>query len=193
MMLELFTRNWWAPIVRGIVAILFGVLAFRWPGLTLFTLVLLFGAFAVIDGIFALVMAVGGWSKRDDHWLLLLEGLFGCFIGVLAYRAPGLTVVTLVLYIAAWSLITGVLKIVSAIRLRKEMEHEWLLILSGLLSLAFALVLMARPIAGALAMTWLIGIYAIVLGVMQIIFGFQLHSAHRRLVAAPSAPAAPAL
>lgn len=182
-MLELFTRNWWALIIRGVVAILFGVLAFRMPGLTLVTMVLLFGAFAFVDGIFALVLAIGGWSKRDDHWPLLLEGIFGILIGIMAYRAPGITVVTVLLYIAAWSLLTGVLKIVAAVRLRKEMEHEWWLVMSGLLSLVFAMILMAYPVAGVLAMTWLIGAYAVVLGVMQIFFGFELHSVHKRVAA----------
>jgi uncharacterized membrane protein HdeD (DUF308 family) len=182
-MLELYTRNWWAVVLRGIVAVVFGVLALAWPGITLSTLVVLFGVFAFMDGIFALVAAIGGWSKLEDHWFLLLEGALGILIGIMAYRAPGLTAVMLVLYIAAWTLLMGVLKVVAAVRLRKEIQGEWWLGLSGVLSLVVALALMSYPLAGALAMAWLIGAYATVMGVSQVILGFRLHSLHGRVAA----------
>jgi uncharacterized membrane protein HdeD (DUF308 family) len=109
-MFNLLTRNWWALVVRGVMAILFGVLAFSWPGITLAALVLLFGAYVLVDGIFAIVLAIGGWKERDDRGLLLLEGILGVGIGIMTYLAPEITSVGLLLYIAAWSLATGVLK-----------------------------------------------------------------------------------
>jgi uncharacterized membrane protein HdeD (DUF308 family) len=106
-MFDLLARNWWVLVVRGVMAILFGVLAFIWPGITLTVLVLLFGAYALVDGIFAVVLAIGGWQERDDRWLLLLEGILGVGIGIMTALAPELTGVGLLLYIAAWSLATG--------------------------------------------------------------------------------------
>jgi uncharacterized membrane protein HdeD (DUF308 family) len=188
-MLALLTRNWWALIVRGTVAILFGILAFTWPGLTLAVLVMLFGAFALVDGIFAIVMAISGWHARNDRWLLLLEGGLGIIIGALAYRAPGLTTVGLLLFIAAWSLMIGLLKIAAAISLRKEIAGEGWLATSGGLSIVFAVILMSYPLAGALGMVWFIAAYAIVLGITQIVLGFRIHSARHRIAAATGTPA----
>lgn len=190
-MLELLTRNWWALLVRGLVAILFGLLAFTWPGLTFFTLLLLFGAFVFVDGIFAIVMAIGGWHARDDRWLLLLQGVVGVVIGLVTYRAPGLTTVGLLLFIAAWALMTGVLKIAAAISLRKEIQGEPWLVLSGVISVLFALALMAYPVAGALGLVWFIAAYAIVVGVMEIVLAFRVRSARQRLVAPPTTTPAP--
>jgi len=173
-MFDLLSRYWWTLVVRGIFGIVFGVLALVWPGFTLVTLVILFGAYALVDGIFAIVGAIGGWGKRDDHWLLLLEGLLGVGIGILTFRAPGITAVVLLMYIAAWALATGVLEIVGAIRLRKEIKGEFWLILSGIASIVFALLLMIFPVGGALSLLWLISSYAIVFGVMLIASGLKL-------------------
>jgi len=181
-MFDLLSRSWWTLVVRGIFAILFGILAFCWPGLTVVTLVIFFGAYALVDGIFAIVGAIGGWGKRDDHWLLLLGGLLGVGIGILTFRAPGITAMLLVIYIAAWGLSTGILEIVAAIRLRNEIKGEWWLILSGIASVLFALLLMIFPGAGALSLIWLIASYAIVFGVMLIGLGLKLrwHRSQRK-------------
>jgi uncharacterized membrane protein HdeD (DUF308 family) len=173
-MFDSLSRSWWSLVVRGIFAIIFGILAFVWPGLTLVTLVILFGAYAFVDGIFAIFGAIGGWGERDDHWLLLLEGLLGVGIGIITFAAPGVTAVGLLLYIVAWSLATGVLEIAAAIRLRKEIKGEGWLILSGIASIVFALLLMIFPAAGALGFLWLIAIYALVFGVILIALGLKL-------------------
>jgi uncharacterized membrane protein HdeD (DUF308 family) len=173
-MFDLLSRYWWTLVLRGIFGIIFGILAFVWPGLTLATLVILFGAYALVDGIFAIVGAISGWGKRDDHWLLLLEGLLGVGMGILTFRAPGITAIVLLMYIAAWALATGVLEIIGAIRLRKEVKGEFWLILSGVASIVFALVLMIFPVAGALSLLWLISVYAVVFGVMLIAGGLKL-------------------
>ena len=179
-MLDLLSRYWWTLVVRGVIAIIFGILAFVWPGFTLATLVILFGAYILVDGIFAIVGAIGGWGERDDHWLLLLEGLLGVGIGIMTFRAPAITTTLLLMFIAAWALATGVLEVIAAIRLRKEIEGEWWLILSGITSIVFAILLMIFPDAGALGLLWLIAIYAIVFGVTMIIAGVNLRRLRSR-------------
>ena len=173
-MIGLFTKNWWVLLLRGIVAVLFGILAITRPGITLAVLVLLFGIYAVFDGFFALFAAIGGWSHREGRWPLLLEGFIGIGAGILTLRAPGITTVALLFFIAAWALATGVLRIVAAIRLRKEIQNEWLLGLSGVLSVLFGIIMFVQPGAGALAVIWVIAAYAIVFGVLLIWLGLRL-------------------
>jgi uncharacterized membrane protein HdeD (DUF308 family) len=179
-MFDFLSRYWWTLVVRGIFAVVFGILALVWPGITLATLVIFFGAYILVDGILAIVGAIGGWGNRDDHWLLLLEGLLGVGIGILTFRAPQITAMVLLMFIAAWALATGVLEIVAAIRLRKEIQGEVWLILSGLASVVFALLLMIFPAAGALSLLWLISIYAVVFGVILMAGGLKLRSLRSR-------------
>ena len=178
-MIGLFTKNWWVLLLRGIVAVLFGILAITRPGITLAVLVLLFGIYAVVDGCLALFAAIGGWSHREDRWLLLLEGFIGIGAGILTLRAPGITAVALLFFIAAWALATGVLRIVAAIRLRKEITGEFWLALSGIASVVFAFLVMMNPAAGALAIAWLIGWYALFLGAMLVMLSIKLHNIRR--------------
>jgi uncharacterized membrane protein HdeD (DUF308 family) len=186
----MFARNWWVLLMRGIVAILFGILALSRPGITLAALVILFGAYALVDGIFSLFGAIAGWRHREDRWLLLLEGFLGIGAGFLTLRAPGITAIALVFFIAAWALATSMVRIIGAIRLRKEISGEFWLILSGIAGVVFAFMVMARPGAGALAMVWLIGWYAIVMGAMLTFLSFRLRSLRRPEVpvAVPQAP-----
>jgi uncharacterized membrane protein HdeD (DUF308 family) len=177
--LGLFTRNWWAVLLRGIFAVLFGILAFRAPVMTLAALVMLFGIYALVDGLVALFAAVGGWSHREDRWLLVLEGLIGLGAAFATLFATALTAVALMFFIAAWALATGILKIVAAIRLRKEISGEFWMALSGIASVVFAFLVMMNPVAGALAMVWLIGWYAIFMGAMLIMLSFKLRGLRR--------------
>jgi len=178
-MFDLLARYWWVLVLRGAMAILFGVLAFLWPGITLAALVLLVGAYFFVDGIFAIVLAFGGWRERDDRWLLLLEGLLGVGIGVMTFLAPEITSGGLLLFIAAWSLATGILKIAAAIRLRRRIEGEWWLALSGVASIAFAGIIMWNPVAGALGLLWFIASFAIVFGAVLVVLGFKVRSLRR--------------
>jgi uncharacterized membrane protein HdeD (DUF308 family) len=172
--------NWWVLLLRGIVAILFGILTFAQPGISLATLVLFFGSFAFVDGILKSYTAVTHRHDRDNWGMLLLSGLVGIGVGILTWMAPGITALTLLFYIAIWAIGTGVLEVITAIRLRKEIEHEWLLGLAGLASVAFGVLLMARPGAGALAVAWLIGTFAMVFGVSLAALSFKMRSfAHR--------------
>jgi uncharacterized membrane protein HdeD (DUF308 family) len=156
-------RHWWAFALRGLAAVIFGILAFAWPGLTLATLVLLFGIFVLIDAVMAIISAIR--SKGDHVWVLLLEGVVAVVAGVLVLGWPGITALLLLYIIAAWAIVSGILEIVSAVRLRTIIEHEWAWILSGALSIVFGVVAIARPGAGALAIIWLIGAYAILFGI----------------------------
>ena len=177
-MLEILTRYWWAFIARGILAIVLGVVAFVWPGITVTALIIVFGIYVFVDGVFLLVKAIAGWKARDDRWLLLFEGLLGIGIGVITFFAPGVTAIVLLFYIAAWSLTTGILEIVGAIRLRKEIQGEVWWILSGIVSILFAVLLMIFPGTGILGLVWLLGVYAIVFGVLLIALGIRVR-AHR--------------
>ena len=171
--------NWWAVAVRGVLAVMFGLLAFFIPAITFVALVLLFGAYALADGFLAVIAAV---RRQGDPpwWALALRGITGIAAGVVTIFMPTLTAIALVFVIAAWAITTGILDIVAAIRLRKYIEGEWLLALTGLLSLLFGVALAAAPGAGALAVLWIIALYAIALGVLLIVLGLRLRSHARR-------------
>ena len=175
----IFARNWWVLLFRGMLAIVFGILALRLPLLTLTTLVLLFGVYAAIDGGLSMVGALTGWGHRENRWLLLLEGLIGVGASFVMLRSPVTTAVALTFFIAAWALATGTLKIVQAIRLRREISGEFWLALSGILSVAFAFLIMLRPVAGTLTIIWVIGWYALVMGVVLIFLSFELRGLRR--------------
>jgi uncharacterized membrane protein HdeD (DUF308 family) len=177
----ILSRNWWVLLLRGIVAIVFGVLTWLLPGISLAALVLLFGAYSMVDGILGAWTAIAGRKEHEHWWVLLLEGLVGIGVGILTLFAPGVTALALLFYIAIWAIATGVLEIVAAIRLRKEIEGEWLLVLGGLASVAFGVLLMARPGAGALAVLWIIAAYAVVFGVILVVLAFKARSFARAL------------
>jgi uncharacterized membrane protein HdeD (DUF308 family) len=183
-MLTRLAHHWWIYALRGVAAILFGVAAFGWPHLTIAVLIVLFGAYALVDGIFLIFSALAGWSQIEDPWLILLEGLIGVGIGAVTFHSPAITGLALLIFIAAWSLATGVLEIAAAMRLRKEIAGEFWLLLSGILSIGFAIVLMWFPVAGALGLIWVIGAYAIAFGVMLIALGLKLNGFRKRLLAA---------
>jgi uncharacterized membrane protein HdeD (DUF308 family) len=179
-MLAPLTRYWWVLAVRGVAALLFGLAAFIWPGLTLAVLVALFGAYAFVDGLFALVAAIRSAREHEDGWIVLLEGLAGIAAGLVTFFWPGITALALLSIIAAWSIVTGILEIMAAIRLRKVIEGEWLLALSGVASLMLGLLLIVMPRAGALAFVWLVGAYAIVFGVLMLALAFRLREIGQR-------------
>jgi uncharacterized membrane protein HdeD (DUF308 family) len=176
MLIETLKRHWWVPVIRGIAAIVFGVIAFVYPGLTIATLVLFFGAWVLIDGIFRIVGAIGHRASDPDWGWQLVIGILGIVVGLLTFHAPQITALALVIYIAAWALMIGASEIALAVKMRREIKGEWFLILMGLASIAFAVLLLWNPIAGAAAVIWLIAWYAVVMGVLAIFFGFRLRS-----------------
>jgi uncharacterized membrane protein HdeD (DUF308 family) len=180
--IDALAHNWPVVMLRGFAAVLFGVVAFLAPGISLAALVLVFGAYAFADGILAIVTAVRR-RGADRWWVLLLEGLAGVAVGLLTIMWPGITALTLLYLIAAWALVTGVLEIAAAIRLRKVITGEWLLALTGVASVLFGLLLVVAPGAGALAVVLWIGAYALVFGCLLIALSFRL----RRWTRAPAA------
>jgi len=170
------TQNWWVLALRGVAALLFGIGAFLWPGLTIGVLVLLFGAYALADGIFAIIAGIATRKEQERWWLMLLVGLAGVLTGVLTLLWPGITALILLYFIAGWSMVTGILQIAAAIRLRKEIEGEWLLALAGVGAVIFGLLLVSLPGAGALALIWLIGSYALLYGILLLVLAFRLRS-----------------
>ena len=181
-MLDSIARSWWIVLLRGIGAVLFGILAFAWPGVTLASLVIVFGIYAIIDGVSAIAVGFAGGAVGAPWWQMVLVGIVGVVAGILTFLWPGVTAVVLLALIAAWSIVRGVVEIFAAIRLRALVENEWLLILGGACSILFGAIVIARPGAGALAVLWLIGIYAIVFGILTIALAFKLHSLKTRLL-----------
>ena len=177
--MEILSRNWGWVVLRGVVAILFGVLTMFQPAITLAALVLLFGAYAVTDGVAMIVWAVT--NRRDEpHWVsLIVGGVLGIAAGIVTFLWPAMTTVALLFVIATWAIVMGVATIAAAIGLRKVLVGEWRLVVSGLLSVALGVVLLAAPAAGALAMVIWIGGYAVASGVVLIALGFQLRSLYR--------------
>jgi uncharacterized membrane protein HdeD (DUF308 family) len=168
-------ENWWLLLLRGIAAIAFGVLAFVWPDLTLLTLTFMWGIYAISDGVLALWAAIAGKAGEiAPRWWLAVVGIAGILAGLLTFVWPGMTALVLLMFIASWAIVIGVLQIWGAIRLRKEIEGEWLLALSGLLSVAFGVILFVQPGAGALAVVWMIGWFAMLAGCVYIALAFQL-------------------
>lgn len=172
-MLDALARNWWVILLRGVLAVVFGVLTFVWPDITVVALVALYGAFALVDGTLSLVAAIRGGTPAPRWWLALV-GIFGIAAGVLTVFWPQITALVLLMFIAAWAIAIGVMQIVGAIKLRHEIEGEWLLIASGLLSVLFGVMLIAWPGAGALAMVLVIGSFAILFGILLIGFSLRL-------------------
>jgi uncharacterized membrane protein HdeD (DUF308 family) len=175
----MITLSWWALALRGLLAIIFGILVFRWPGLTIDILVLFFGANALIDGVLALVAAIRGSATGGRWWGMLLQGILGIATGIITFLMPGLVAIVLLFLIAAWAIVIGIFEIVAAVRLRKEIQGEWLLALRGVLAIVFGVVLFAWPAAGVLAVVWLIGVFSIALGVVNLALAFRLRQ-HRQ-------------
>src|SRR6266496_393760 len=176
MLIETLKRHWWVPVIRGIAAILFGVIAFVYPGLTVAVLVLLFGAWVLVDGIFRVIGAIGHRASDKEWGFDLIIGIVGIIIGLLTFHSPQITALALIIYIAAWALMIGATEIGVAIKLRREIKGEWFLVLMGLLSIAFAALLLWNPLAGAAALIWVIAWYAVIFGVLGIFLGFRLRS-----------------
>lgn len=167
-------RLWWLVLLRGIAAIVFGLLAWAWPGATLITLALFWGAYALIDGVAALW---SGWQAKDrgkPMWQVILIGVLGVAAGLFTFASPGITAIALLLLIAAWAIANGVFQIAAAIRLRKEISNEWLMILSGALSVVFGVLMILNPGAGAMAVLWIIGVFAVAYGILLVVLAFKL-------------------
>lgn len=176
-MSSLLAQNWWVIALRGAFAIVFALIAFFWPGATLLSFVLFFSAYMLVDGILGIVAAVRA-ARRHERWgLLVLEGIADIAVGVIAFIWPGLTAVAFVLMLAAWSIVTGILVIVAALRLNPAYGRGWL-VFSGVVSLLFGIALVIAPLIGLVVLTWWLGAYAVVFGIAMLVLGFKLRG-HR--------------
>ncbi|UTF61843.1 HdeD family acid-resistance protein [Gilvimarinus sp. DA14] len=173
---QAIASNWWMLLLRGLFAIAFGLCAWFLPGVSLAVLIIMFGAFSLADGVVGIWMAFSGRQQNDHWWVLLLWAISSLLVGLCALFAPGVTAVVLLWLIAAWSIIVGVLQIAAAIRLRQELQGEWRLVLSGALGVLFGVALFAWPGAGILTLLWLIGAFAVLIGVLLVILAFKVRS-----------------
>ncbi len=175
-MIEQLTAHWWIPVARGAFAIIFGLVALFWPSETLLVLILIFGAFCFVDGIFAIVSAIR-YATHHERWgVLLLEGIIGILIGLLTYAAPAAIALFFVYFAGGWAIITGIFEIIAAFRIRQSVGGEIFMIIAGILSMALGAALFFFPSAGLTALIWLIGIYAIVFGGLMIGFGLRMRN-----------------
>jgi uncharacterized membrane protein HdeD (DUF308 family) len=173
-MLEVLAQNWWAVALRGVIALIFGVLAIALPGVTLAALILLWGVYAVADGVFAIVSGVRA-ARRHQRWgVMVVEGIAGIIAGLIAIFLPAAAAFAFVFLFALWAVITGVIEIVASIRLRREIAGEWLLALAGVLSVLLGIYVAAFPELGVLGLIWTLGLYAILFGTALIALSFRL-------------------
>jgi uncharacterized membrane protein HdeD (DUF308 family) len=185
-------RNWWAVVLRGVLAISFGVIALFNPGAALLSLVLVFGVYALVDGVFAIISAIFNRQQDSRWWVVALEGLLGVLAGIVAIVWPGITALSLVYLIAAWAVITGVMEMVAAVRLRKEITGEWLLFVAGALSVLAGILMASMPVQGAVAIIWVIAAYMLISGIVMIALGLRLRTWGQHGTSAPTTPSTPA-
>jgi uncharacterized membrane protein HdeD (DUF308 family) len=182
--------QWWVLVVRGVAAVLFGILALVWPVITLLTLVVLFGAFAIVNGVFTLIGAFRDPHPREPRAWMIVAGILGILAGVIAWVWPGITTFALLMLIAAYAVVDGVMEIVAAVRRRMAGEAEVLYFASGVLAVIFGVLLFVWPARGALAITWLIGLFAIAYGVSLLVLAFRTRGVRHRGTAGTAAHAA---
>jgi uncharacterized membrane protein HdeD (DUF308 family) len=181
-MLDMLARNWWLFAIRGIAAIVFGILAFLWPALTVVVLVALFGAYAIVDGVSLLISLVRGEPNARRHgWTVGLMGVIGVIAGIVAFVWPGITALSLLYIVAFWSIVLGVFQVIAAIRLRREIEGELWLGIGGVIAILFGLYLAIFPGSGLLSLVWLVAIWSIVFGIANLLLAFRLrgHTGYR--------------
>jgi len=176
-MREFLAENWWMLVLRGVCAVLFGVMTFVWPVISIAVLVLMWGAYAFADGLLAIVGSFRGRRAAGFPWWLLITGIVGVAAGIVTFVNPSMTALALLMLIAAFSIVRGIMEIAAAIRLRHEIEHEWFLAIAGILSVAFGVLVAIFPGAGALAVVLWIGVIAVAIGILEIAVGIRLKGA----------------
>jgi uncharacterized membrane protein HdeD (DUF308 family) len=179
---EILSRYWWMTVLRGLFWILFGVVIFARPGISLLSLTLALGIVIFADGVLNVMNAFAGRKVHEDWWVLLLLGLTGIGIGALTFYSPQTTALALVFYVAIWAIATGLLQITAAMRLRRQLAGEVWWILAGIASVIFGVLLIVQPAAGALTLLWLFAVYAIAFGVLLVLLAFRVRSGIKRLV-----------
>ena len=169
-------KHWWQVAVRGLIALIFGILVLAWPGVAIAILAIIFGAFVFVDGIFTLVAAVNYKAGAGRRTWLFIRGIAGIIVGLITFFWPAITALALVILIAAWALVTGVMELIYAFRANQDSAIRWMFAISGILSLILGALMLAQPLLGALVIVWIIGAYAVLAGILLIILGFRLRS-----------------
>lgn len=180
-MLTFLFKNWWVLLLKGVLLVMFGLLAFISPGITLTTLVIWFSIYMMIDGAFSIFGVISNWKTEEDKWLLLAEGAIGLILGFLIYRSPGTFVSFIAFIISFWSIFLGIARIAMAIQLRKEIQGEGWLILMGLLSIIFGIIVFTQPAVGIATLMWMIGLFALLIGFLLILLSFKLRKAGKNI------------
>jgi uncharacterized membrane protein HdeD (DUF308 family) len=173
-MLKMLFKNWWMILLKGTLLIIFGILAFLRPGITMTSLVIWFAAFMIADGVISLAAVISNWNSREDKWLLVAEGALGVLLGILIFRRPVIFEVFIAYLIGFWAIFSGISKIAMAIQLRKEMEGEGWLVLSGILSILFGIIIFAQPMTGIATLMWIAGTFAVLVGILMIFLSLKL-------------------
>jgi uncharacterized membrane protein HdeD (DUF308 family) len=183
-MLDRLTQNWWTFAVQGAVSLVFGVLTLIWPGSSLWVMIVLFGAFALVTGIMLLAASFDS-ARRRVHWgSLLAAGILSVVAGMVTWLWPGLTAMSMLYLVAGWALVTGILFVVASLEFRDVLTHSWLLTLTGALSIVMAAVLAIHPRSGILALVLVVGVYAIAGGIGELVFAYRLHSLRQHVAKA---------
>ena len=173
-LVDLLSENWWMVLIRGSAALIFGLLTWFYPFISILIMVMFFGVYALIDGVLGVVIAINGRRTHQDWWLMLIWGMVSILAGIMTFFVPGITWLVLITFIAIWSLVSGILQIIAAIRLRKSIRGEGWMIVAGMLSVLVGIILFVNPVQGGIALTWVIGVYAALFGVMNIALAFRL-------------------
>ncbi|WP_100124168.1 HdeD family acid-resistance protein [Snodgrassella alvi] len=171
---DLLSENWWIVLIRGIAALIFGLLTWFYPFISILVMMMFFGVYALIDGVMGIVISINGRRTHQDWWLMLIWGIVSILAGMVTFFVPGITWLVLIAFIAIWALVSGVLQIIAAIRLRKSIHGEGWMIVAGILSVLMGIILLVNPLQGGIALTWVIGVYAALFGVVNIALAFRV-------------------
>jgi uncharacterized membrane protein HdeD (DUF308 family) len=175
-MMGTLSKNWWMLLIAGLAALVFGVLSFIYPGMTLAILVSFYGAYALVDGIFRVIASVNQGERGQPWGFLLISGIISILAGIVTFFYPGITAAVLYWIIAIWAIVHGILEIAAAIQFRRIVPHDWALALGGVLSILFGVLLFLYPASGILTLIWLIAIYAVLYGIVQIMLAVRVHN-----------------
>ncbi|UKJ09103.1 HdeD family acid-resistance protein [Solitalea lacus] len=180
-MLQSLIRNWWVIFLRGLVALGFGIIAIIWPSITLIILLYFFGFYLIADGFIALLTVVLSWGRREDKWLLVLDGILSLGVGVIALQLPEAATISIAFMVGFWAIIGGIIKIAFSIHVRSEVKGEGWIAFSGVMTIIFGFLIISNPVAGAISLVWLIAAFSIVMGLMWVVTAFRIRSFGSRL------------
>jgi uncharacterized membrane protein HdeD (DUF308 family) len=181
-MLQSVLKNWWVLTLKGVLLIIFGIIAFMNPGVTFAILLTWFGVFLIIDGVLSLINVLSNWKGAEDKWMFVLEGLVNIVLGILIFRAPAAYTIVAVFFMGFWSIFSGVSRIALAIQLRKEMTGEGWLALSGVLGILFGIIIISNPAIGVATFMYVLAFFALAIGLLLVLLSFKVKNVKSKLV-----------